>query len=196
MLGASPQRLQSRVAAAPVIRHALVRPVLVGARWRRHLDGRCLVILTRRPFGLADGVSSSRKKMLIERGIMRLCFAHATCGTARSDGHGEVCGTDALEWRPREVDRRSATRSSGTRDPEDLAQAKNDFRQLDVGPIPRSGASGFRRCDLSPNFHPAGSRIRSSFGPVRSGVATGRGAKPSGMRSAPACCGTEALRAA
>ncbi len=50
--------------------------------------------------------------------------------------------------------------------------------------------------DLSPNFHPVGSRIRSLFGPVRSGVATGRGAKPSGKRSAPACCGTEALRAA
>jgi len=50
--------------------------------------------------------------------------------------------------------------------------------------------------DLSPNFHPVGSRVRSSFGPVRPGVATGRGAKPSGKRSAPACCGTEALRAA
>jgi predicted ATPase len=53
-----------------------------------------------------------------------------------------------------------------------------------------------KQTDLSPNFHPVGSRIRSLFGPVRSGVATGRGAKPSGKRSAPACCGTEALRAA
>jgi hypothetical protein len=50
--------------------------------------------------------------------------------------------------------------------------------------------------DLSPKFHPVESRVRSSFGPIRSGVATGRGAKPSGERSASACCGTEALRAA
>jgi hypothetical protein len=50
--------------------------------------------------------------------------------------------------------------------------------------------------DLSPKFHPFESRIRSSFGPVRPGVATGRGAKPPVERSAPACCGTEAFLAA
>ncbi len=50
--------------------------------------------------------------------------------------------------------------------------------------------------DLSPKFHPVASRIRSSFGPVGPGVATAWGAKPSGERSAPGCCGTEALRAA
>jgi hypothetical protein len=50
--------------------------------------------------------------------------------------------------------------------------------------------------DLSPKFHPVESRIRSSFGPVRPGVATAWGAKPVVERSAPGCCGTEALRAA
>ncbi len=50
--------------------------------------------------------------------------------------------------------------------------------------------------DLSPNFHPVESRIRSSFGPIRSGVATAWGAKPLVERSAPGCCDTEALRAA
>ena len=50
--------------------------------------------------------------------------------------------------------------------------------------------------DLSPKFHPVESRIRSSFGPVWPGVATAWGAKPVVERSAPGCCGTEALRAA
>lgn len=50
--------------------------------------------------------------------------------------------------------------------------------------------------DLSPKFHPVESRIRSSFGPERSVVATAWGAKPPVERSAPGCCGTEALRAA
>ena len=54
----------------------------------------------------------------------------------------------------------------------------------------------FMEADLRPKFHPAGSRIRSSFGPVRPGVATAWGAKPVVERSAPGCCGTEALRAA
>ncbi len=54
----------------------------------------------------------------------------------------------------------------------------------------------FGKCDLRPKFHPAGSRIRSSFGPVRPGVATAWGAKPVVERSVPGCCGTEALRAA
>ena len=50
--------------------------------------------------------------------------------------------------------------------------------------------------DRSPVFHPVESRIRSSFGPVRPGVATAWGAKPVVERSAPGCCGAEALRAA
>jgi hypothetical protein len=54
----------------------------------------------------------------------------------------------------------------------------------------------FIACDLSPKFHPVESRIRSSFGPLRPGVATAWGAKPVVERSAPGCCGTEALRVA
>ena len=62
---------------------------------------------------------------------------------------------------------------------------------------PTAALPGFCvRFDLSPVVHPVESRIRSSFGPVRPGVATAWGAKPVVERSAPGCCGTEALRAA
>ena len=47
----------------------------------------------------------------------------------------------------------------------------------------------------APSFIQPARTICLSFGPVRPGVATAWGAKPVVERSAPGCCGTEALRA-
>ena len=58
---------------------------------------------------------------------------------------------------------------------------------------PAPGAAAATGGDLSPNFHPGISRVRSSFEPVWLGGATGRGAEPHSERSAPSRCTSEAL---
>ena len=67
---------------------------------------------------------------------------------------------------------------------------------FDPLPLIAGSLRRFHESDLSLKFHPAAGRIRSSIGPIRSGVATGRGAKPPGERSALACYEPKALRAA
>ena len=46
----------------------------------------------------------------------------------------------------------------------------------------------YGECDLSPFFHPVGSRVRWSFEPIRLGGATGRAAEPHGRPSDPSRC--------
>ena len=84
--------------------------------------------------------------------------------------------------------------------PKDLPSRSTVWDYFDLwswdGTMERVHEALYVESDLSPKLHSVVSRIRSSFGPVGPGVATGRGAEAPTYRSAPACCGSRALLAA